>query len=571
MKYFYIILITIALSLVGSTVAAQDNRQFQKDSLRKAIAETEGKDKLSAYSRLANLYYIEAQDAQKRDTLFALYDEMDKEAEKQGNNNSRGNVRANKLFVLDFSGLYDDIIELAPEFLKFAKEKELWTVYYQLYSPLISAYRNTDGNDKALEVCRKMYDEAKERNHNSGMGLAFYDMAKIYSRQRRFVEQEECLREAIVLMRDDNSTLNILVNCYSSLGFCLIAQKRYDEAIRITEESEAVIQRYSQGSQSRQSNARLNQFLVYLDAYIESGQFEEAETYCNKIDSISNHSVDINSSRARILASRKQFTAALELIDKAIEAKPEGKLGMMGDKMIILINKGDAAAAHNLFVEIIEAIYARQNEQLNAQLDEIRTLHEVDKHIAEKERNRNYFLFAVGVCLLLIIALGIWIHHSRTIIRKNRGLYLQIKEQDKMKAELQSFKQQYGIETNCNESLQGTKQQRQLVTQFCEYLQNNRNYTKADLNIDEIVAALATNKTYLFEALKIVENKTPKDYIRAMQLEDAKQLLEHDFKLSIETIAEECGFNTRNTFYRLFLERYQISPAEYRKMAINNA
>ena len=43
--------------LLPCFAAAQDNVQLQKDSLRMALALTEGKDKLITYFRLTNLYY----------------------------------------------------------------------------------------------------------------------------------------------------------------------------------------------------------------------------------------------------------------------------------------------------------------------------------------------------------------------------------------------------------------------------------------------------------------------------------------------------------------------------------
>jgi AraC-like DNA-binding protein len=234
---------------------------------------------------------------------------------------------------------------------------------------------------------------------------------------------------------------------------------------------------------------------------------------------------------------------------------------------------------------------------MNAQLDEIRTQYEVDKHIAEKKRNHNYFLFALGGCLLLAIALAIWMYYSRKIVRKNRGLYLQIKEQDRLSEELDAMTKQYEqmaqsmpeaaddddgnidgatVETQRTlslskcASLPGNQQQRQLVARLRQYLLDDHNYTKSDINLDELISGLATNRTYLFEAVKAVTEKTPTEYIHAMQLEEAKQMLETHFELTIEAIAVECGFNSRATFYRLFRERYQINPAEYRRMAKEN-
>ncbi|GHT66829.1 hypothetical protein AGMMS50239_28940 [Bacteroidia bacterium] len=58
------------------------------------------------------------------------------------------------------------------------------------------------------------------------------------------------------------------------------------------------------------------------------------------------------------------------------------------------------------------------NQELNAQLDELRTQYEVNKHIAEKEKTHNYLLFALAGCLLLAVALGIWIYLNRKIAGK---------------------------------------------------------------------------------------------------------------------------------------------------------
>ena len=240
-------------------------------------------------------------------------------------------------------------------------------------------------------------------------------------------------------------------------------------------------------------------------------------------------------------------------------------------------NKIDNVTA---YIDSIAIIQAQEDNIYNAHALAYAEQEAFEMENAFKEKQismQKTRLVLISIILVLcLITLSILIYSYRKKQERNRRLYRQIKEQDHLAEELElmtkhceQLSQLVPKETQSIVSLQnekGSMQQRQLVALFCEYLHNNRNYTKPNLNIDEIVAALATNKTYLFEAVKIVTNKTPKDYIRSMQLEAAKQMLETNFGLSMETIAEECGFNTRNTFYRLFLERYQITPAEYRKM-----
>ena len=558
---------------------AQENNQAQKDSLRKVIAHTKDEqEQINVHMRLANLYYFEAiYDEQKRDTLFTIYDEIDVKAKKLGDNDSRGIIQINKLNILVGAQQYDVAIKLAPSFLAFAEKNQLWNAYFQLYNPYISAYRNQGKDDEALALAQKMYDYAKGIGNDLGMGMAFYSMAAIYGHQFRFTEQEKCLRDAITLLQNQIPAFNILTKCYDRLAICLVAQKRYDEAIKIADEMEPVIKRYEEASGSPQPSAWYNQCSTYLTAYYQSEQYDKAEIYCDKLEQMNNGQICYEE-RAGIFASRGQYKKALEMIDQAIESvKPTLVLQMKSAKMMILLQKEGSQESLELYNDIITSLISKHNADMSAQLDEIRTQYEVEKHIAEKERTRNYLLFALGGCLLLAIVLGIWIYHSRTIVKKNRGLYKQIKEQDRIAEELEAMTKQYeqvsqsispavDVETHNCTSLPGNNQQRHLVSRLREYLLKNNTFSNFNIEIQELISALATNRTYLFEALKAVTGKTPMEYISFMRLTEAKRLLDHS-DLTIETIAFECGFNTASTLYRQFKEQYRITPTEYRKIA----
>ena len=580
MKYILLPLIL----LLSCNAIAQTAGQSQKDSLRNVIANTEGQEKLDAFVRLTTIYLMETQDEQKRDTLFTLYDAMDAEAEQQGNDILRATIRLNRLNAYINVRQYDEIINLAPDYLDFAAKKQAWNLYYQLYTPLVVAYRNKGDNDHALALVSEMYEHAKKRQFNPGMGLALLNMSQVYNRQRRFTEQEECLRECMVLIKDSEISFAVLPRVYTLLGYCLVAQKRYDEAIRTADELEAVIRRSEEASGFPMPDAWIDRCLVYLGAYRQTDQADEAEYYCNMIDSISNGTMPLFEERAAIFLERGQYEEALEMANKALETvRPEGRIQAMGGKMMILLRKGDVEGSQYMFHEIIIALSERHNAQMNAQLDEIRTQYEVDKINAAKERIRTYLLFALGGCFLLSLLLGVYIYYSRLVTNKNRSLYRQIKEQDRLTAELRQAvdtgrtPSQWIAPSPPNEQPEsipapaGTTQQRQLVAQFHHYLQKEQKYMDPDIDLDAIVSALATNRTYLYEAVKAVTEKTPIDYIYAMRLEDAKQMLEVRFDLNVEVIAEECGFNSRSAFYRHFRERYQINPTVYRKMAREKA
>ncbi|MDR1527843.1 MAG: AraC family transcriptional regulator, partial [Dysgonamonadaceae bacterium] len=245
MLRIYALSVLFLLPLVG---AAQQSLQQQKDSLRRVIALAEGEEKLRSYPRLVGLYMPDVWQEHVIDTIFAIYDEVDAEARQQGNLSYQGLARVNKLMALANKQVYDEIIRQAPEYLDFLAVNKLWRPYGQAYFLLIEAYRSKGEYEQALHEAQTLYSYAKERQEAGGMGMAFYAMARIYSRQRRFAEQEKCLRESMALLQDSTLYLNTLANVYTGLGYNLVAQQRYDEALQIAAESEDVNRRYEKAS-----------------------------------------------------------------------------------------------------------------------------------------------------------------------------------------------------------------------------------------------------------------------------------------------------------------------------------
>ena len=115
--------------------------------------------------------------------------------------------------------------------------------------------------------------------------------------------------------------------------------------------------------------------------------------------------------------------------------------------------------------------------------------------------------------------------------------------------------------------LQHGLQYRQLVSRLRNYVLKDRYFTKPDINRDELILALSTNRTTLSEAVRAVTNNTLMGYLNVLRLEEAKRMLDAHPELTIETIAEKCGFNLR-TFHRLFNEHYHITPAKYRVIRV---
>lgn len=104
--------------------------------------------------------------------------------------------------------------------------------------------------------------------------------------------------------------------------------------------------------------------------------------------------------------------------------------------MEILARMGRVDEALALLDQFIATNDTIKNVEVNARFDELRTQYEVEKHIAGKERNFHYLLFALAICLVLALLLAGAFYYNRTIALKNRKLYERIKEQDRLADEL---------------------------------------------------------------------------------------------------------------------------------------
>ena len=84
------------------------------------------------------------------------------------------------------------------------------------------------------------------------------------------------------------------------------------------------------------------------------------------------------------------------------------------------------------------------------------------------------------------------------------------------------------------------------------------------LTLSELALHVGTNRTYLSNYINQQLNQTFYDYVNALRLTHATDLLVTT-NLTLEVIAEKSGFNSLSTFRRCFLQRYGTSPSLYKK------
>ncbi|MCL2511267.1 MAG: AraC family transcriptional regulator, partial [Bacteroidales bacterium] len=552
--------------MVTVNVWGQGDFQRQRDSLQNVIKSADGEEKSNAYHRLFMLYMDNLSDDASLDALLNFSKEFEKYAKQHGNIKQQGDIMVNRMIACGRVHRYGEIEKMAPQTFAFLKKNDMKEGYYVALRQLILAYCGQNLFEKALNELQVIHKEAQQQNDIETQFNMHLLMGLTYMYQDRLSEAETHYRTSIETSKKMDKKPRSLPRVYLELCNMLQATGQFDDFFIMAEQAEDVIVYFEKESPNiSRIIERNNLWSLYALAYLAQGEFDKTEHYCDLMDSLAHYTTSrINTSynRARIMEARGEYAKALDYINYVLENDQSGSQARLR-KVKILSHIENAPLTRAEIESYCSFIDSVRTTTFNAQLDEIRTQFEVEKHIAEKERTRNYLLFALGGCVLLAVVLGIWIYYSRTIVKKNRGLYRQIKEQDRLADELQAMTKQYEQmaqsappateEENAAAEeeiaqLPGNRQQRQLVSRLREFLLHDRYFSHYDLDIQNIIPKMATNRTSLFEALKVVTGKTPMEYINDLRLDEAKRLLDNS-DLTIESIALDCGFNTSRTFY----------------------
>lgn len=91
-----------------------------------------------------------------------------------------------------------------------------------------------------------------------------------------------------------------------------------------------------------------------------------------------------------------------------------------------------------------------------------------------------------------------------------------------------------------------------------------REHLFEELTVDQIARSANVSRSECFKCFKRFSQKTPVEYINECRLTQGASLLACT-KSSVTEIASMCGFSSSSYFCKLFKERYQLSPAQYRR------
>lgn len=479
------------------------------------------------------------------------------------------------------------------------------TLEIQIKNEALNIYMLSAEYQKAMQLATEIQDKAKQTGQKRIESDALFQIGTIYREQGLLDKADTYIRQAIQMLENSNNIREL-----ASLSFMYGQQmahyyykKEIDKAIEVGEKREKLIdkmaelggapsgyvdeqygflfskmavfyhakgqkekaaetfERYNKTQFSQTPNGK-GEALNYL---ILAGKYDEAanclvqeEEFVSNQDSISNNFIWYLTRKADIAAGLGNCKAALNYKDRIL---------VLTD-IIIARDKQDAA---------LELATLYETNQKDAQISEQK---------AALDRQKIIMFATIGMLLLAGLAIYLIIRHLYTIKRKNRFLAKQIDSQlecreelYQAKTEIERLRQKYEnapqeekesestseeIETNNGDKEQTNTVRKTLFDKLDRIIEEEKLYLDPDITRERLIKEIHISKNAFAQLIQTYTGTNFSGYINSKRLEYSIRLLRKYDTYTVEAVAMDSGFSNSRNFYRIFREKFGMTPSEYR-------
>lgn len=505
------------------------------------------------------------------------------EAERKGNRHFEYVFRtaaAERLYQMgDKQGYMDEMNDILEHYRQRADTSNLYNIWYLL----VDRMQQFGDYAEALEVTRGMGDYARSKGHALGIATSDYCLARCYQNNHQPDEANRYYHKAMpALIRV--KAYNHAVSCGFNLVDTYLAENRVEDALAMNDSVAPLIRSWEQSKGIAVNPvARLKHALRYMDIYGRLDIREKATAWrdstlaYNRIYADPAQQEGLQYSLAMYEKLFGRPAEAERILCMLVDYREKNRnypfladyLRQLADLYRSQGRLDKAAACYNRYVGVNDTVRILQtDEQLNrlARVYRLRELkQEKELATARQEKAR---LMAVGIgvaACVLLLACVLLVVYLRILHRKNVALCATIREYARQQAEPKAAPQPAAPEGGEQAETAATVRNRELFNRLAELMRTQRMYADPQLNRDALMKELGVSKNRLYEALMQEAHCSLQDYITECRLKEAVVLMEQMPDMSLAEVGERVGYSSYTTFYRSFVNRFRISPTDYRR------
>lgn len=322
-----------------------------------------------------------------------------------------------------------------------------YKIFFDTYS-LVCLWELYDKNyDSALDKTNKLYLLAKDLNDANGMIASYETIGLIYMETFRYVEAIKSYKEGLELQRlQENPRYGYQFQFMSYIIESYLKLKDYKGAKETLTEAYKLVEQCDKQEKHFPVDRCLWLLSCYnIEMYVAQQLPKKAEAYIIEAEKYSD--VDdfyvfcyyniVSASYYQLLGN---YTHALEKVNLVLSQTGDDYLPALKMKAELLLKAGKEQQAAQLYHKSVNLIDSTYNESLSKQINQLRTIHEVDKlelrnKQIELETGRyklTITLTLVAVLVLALVVVGIHyfrIKHIKNLLEKSEKELKKDKEQ----------------------------------------------------------------------------------------------------------------------------------------------
>lgn len=187
----------------------------------------------------------------------------------------------------------------------------------------------------------------------------------------------------------------------------------------------------------------------------------------------------------------------------------------------------------------------------------LRYKQDLEKVENDLSKRHNLLIFFVIVTVLLLV-LFVWVSYDhKRLNSRNKKITSLLLELREAKEESEQYQM---------ENIDSVPQDYRIFLQFDEKVRNEKLYLNYQLQRDDFARLMGVDRNRFASIIKeYTGGGNLNSYLNDMRLEYSIYLLKNHPEMSIQEIGEASALPSSTTFYRLFKEKYDISPKVFRE------
>ena len=355
-------------------------------------------------------------------------------------------VRADRQATMKGDSIYNRLLELSlrdsiealqrekDAALAYFSAHEQWDHYYYVATLSITSKVMYQGQTMAgLRECRKLYEFARDRQHHYGRGIVMAQIAWLYG----FIGDHEMalrqMREAFGILRRYPMTRETIALLYH-YAYTLELTGHYDEEAAMIRVAKPLVRGFEWGDTATLVYRTYHDNLLNAETLMEvrRGHLDRAGRLVDRLKAKLAANDEQNEYEAlRAIAeyykAKGDYDQALATTDRMKPLANNSGLqwgwGLLRTEILHLLGRSEEA--YSLLRPMIDQRSNDRMGQLRQQLNEMDTMTELDE--LRIRRHQMQFWYAVGIGLIIIVALGVFLvlrhRAARKLKRANTQLH----------------------------------------------------------------------------------------------------------------------------------------------------